>query len=102
MFTAPNDMTIALIEAGYADGFLRTGHAKAQAALSGRLHPLAIISMDLIAVEISAAPDAQVGDFVELLGPTALLDNAALAAGTVAHECLVRLSPRADRLYRDQ
>jgi alanine racemase len=60
---------------------------------------LVIVSMDLIAVDISDVPDAQAGDSVELLGPTALLDDAARAAGTVAHECLVRLSPRAERVY---
>jgi alanine racemase len=101
MFTADHDVTLAIIEAGYADGFLRTGHARSQVAVCGRLCPLAIVSMDLIAVDISALPDTAVGDRVELLGPTALLDHAAEAAGTVAHECLVRLSPRAERVYRD-
>jgi len=38
---------------------------------------------------------------VELLGPTALLDDAAIAAGTVAHECLTRLASRGERVYRD-
>jgi alanine racemase len=56
--------------------------------------------MDLIGVDVSGVPGVQVGDAVELLGPTVLLDDAATAAGTVAHECLVRLSPRAARVYR--
>jgi alanine racemase len=99
MFTAATPRTLAIIEAGYADGFLRTGFAAGQAGVGGRLCRLAIVSMDLIAVDITGVP-AQVGDMVELLGPTALLDNAATAAGSVAHECLTRLA-RAERLYRD-
>ena len=35
----------------------------------------------------------------ELLGPNALLDDLAAAGGTVAHEILVRLSRRAERVY---
>jgi alanine racemase len=100
MFTAERDMTIALIEAGYADGVLRTSFARGQAAVRGQLCSLAIVSMDLIGVDVSGVPGVQVGDAVELLGPTVLLDDAATAAGTVAHECLVRLSPRAARVYR--
>src|SRR5205814_1432173 len=89
MFNAPGDMTIALVEAGYADGVLRTSFARGQAAVGGRRCPLAIVSMDLIGVDVGGL-DVKVGDMVELMGPTVLLDEAAAAAGTVAHECLVR------------
>jgi alanine racemase len=43
--------------------------------------------------------EAGIGDEVELLGPNAPLDDLAAAAGTVAHEILVRLSRRAARVY---
>jgi alanine racemase len=99
MFTASHDRTIALIEAGYADGFLRASHARGQAAIRGRLIPMIVVSMDLIAVDVSELDDVQIGDPVELLGPVALLDEVAAAAGTVAHECLVRLSARSERVY---
>lgn len=101
MFTAARDMRIGLIEAGYADGLIRTSFRTGKAALAGRLTPLLIVSMDLIAIDLSGHPDAQAGDLVELLGESAKLDDAAAAADTVAHECLVRLSARAERIYRD-
>jgi alanine racemase len=100
MFTAKTPTRVAIVEAGYADGFLRTGAARARAAVGGTLCRIVIISMDLIGVDLGPAPDAKVGDMVQLLGDTALLDDAAAAAGTVAHECLTRLSPRAERVYR--
>jgi alanine racemase len=56
--------------------------------------------MDLLVIELGDA-DAAVGDEVELLGPNALLDDLAKAAGSVAHEVLVRLSRRAERTYLD-
>lgn len=89
---------VAVVAAGYADGVIRAGKGQARAWCAGALRPVLIVTMDLIAVEIGEA-QAQVGDFVELLGPHALLDDLAEAAGTVAHECLVRLGGRADRVY---
>jgi alanine racemase len=100
MFRADRPMRIAVVGAGYADGLLRGSFAKGRAAVRGRIVPLAIVSMDLIAIDISDCPDARVGDLVELLGPNVLLDDVAAAANTVAHECLVRLSSRAERIYR--
>lgn len=89
---------VAIVGAGYADGYIRQGKARARAWCAGALRPVLIVTMDLIAVEIGDAR-AQVGDYVELLGPHALLDEVAEAAGTVAHECLVRLGGRAERVY---
>jgi alanine racemase len=56
--------------------------------------------MDLLAVDLTQSPGAKPGDLVELLGPNASLDDLAAATGTVAHECLVRLSARAERVVR--
>ena len=54
--------------------------------------------MDISAIELGEA-EARVGDHVELLGPDSLLDDLATAAGTVAHEVLVRLGRRGERAY---
>jgi alanine racemase len=88
----------AVVEAGYADGVIRAGKGRARAWVAGALRPVMIVTMDLIAVDLGDAR-AQVGDMVELLGPHALIDDAAEAAGTVAHECLVRLGGRGERIY---
>lgn len=88
---------LAILGAGYADGVVRSTRRGGYAWLRGR-RPLVIVTMDMIAIDLGEAP-AQVGEMVELLGPNALLDDQAAAAGTVAHECLVRLSERAERVY---
>jgi alanine racemase len=54
--------------------------------------------MDLLVIDLGEA-DAQIGEPVELLGPHACLDDLAAAAGTVAHEVLVRLGDRGERSY---
>jgi hypothetical protein len=97
-FTADAPMRVAIVAAGYADGLLRASRAGGYGWLAGERRRLLIVNMDISAVEIGDAA-VQVGETVELLGPNALLDDQATAAGTVAHEVLVRLSRRAERVY---
>ncbi len=90
---------VAVVAAGYADGVIRAARAGGHVWVAGRLRPLLVVTMDLLAVDLGDAP-AAIGDEVELLGTHALLDDLAATAGTVAHEILVRLSTRARRVYR--
>jgi alanine racemase len=89
---------VAVVAAGYADGVIRAGKAGGYAWLDGARRPLLVVNMDLLVIDIGEA-EAQIGQSVELIGPNALLDDLAAAAGTVAHEVLVRLSRRAERVY---
>jgi alanine racemase len=97
-FTAPRPMRVAVVGAGYADGVIRAAMGKGYAWAAGARRSLLTVNMDLLLIDLGDAP-AAVGDAVELLGPNVLLDDLAAAAGTIAHEVLVRLSPRAERVY---
>ncbi|HWA61796.1 MAG TPA: alanine racemase [Caulobacteraceae bacterium] len=99
-FVADRPMRIALVAAGYTDGFIRgAARGKASVCVGGVAARVLTVSMDMLAVDVSDATCAREGDPVELLGQNAPLDDLAAAAGTVAHECLVRLSSRAERVY---
>lgn len=97
-FTAERAMRVGVLAAGYADGIIRAGKAGGYAWFAGARRPLLAVNMDLSVIDLDDA-EATVGEPVELLGPNALLDDLAAAAGTVAHEVLVRLSRRAERVY---
>lgn len=97
-FTAERPMRVAVVAAGYADGLLRAAQGGGYAWCAGGRRRLLAMTMDLLVIELGDAP-AEAGEAVELLGPNALLDDLAAAAGTVPHELLVRLSPRAERVY---
>lgn len=109
-FTAPHDMTIAILAAGYADGIPRsasapTGKPAGVVAIQGHLAPLVgRVSMDLIAVDVSHVPTHLLtrGADVELIGPTCTLDMVGQAANTIGYEILTRLSPRFERIYLDK
>ncbi|MGZ6018739.1 MAG: alanine racemase [Phenylobacterium sp.] len=92
---------VAVVAAGYTDGVIRAAKGAGRVWFAGAKRRLLIVNMDILVIEIGDA-DAALGDHVELLGPNAPLDHLAAAGGTVAHEILVRLSRRAERLYRGQ
>jgi alanine racemase len=89
---------VAVVAAGYTDGIIRAAKGSGSAWFAGARRRLLIVNMDILVIEIGDA-EAAPGDTVELLGPNALLDDLAAAGGTVAHEILVRLSRRAERVY---
>jgi alanine racemase len=99
------DTKVAIVELGYADGYLRSGAsttstAGGSVAISGRRAPvLGRVTMDLTMVDVSDIPAAAPGDQVEVIGPDVSIDQAARAAGTVSYEFLTRLGGRYRRSY---
>ena len=88
---------LAVVAAGYADGYLRMAKGRSMAWFKGALRPVVSVTMDLTSIDIGEI-EAHPGEWVELMGPNAHIDDLASAAETVAHECLVRLSARAQRV----
>ncbi|MGA0604413.1 alanine racemase [Phenylobacterium sp. VNQ135] len=97
-YTADRPVRAAIVAAGYTDGVIRASNGGGYGWIAGARRPLLAVTMDVLAIDIGDAA-VTVGDAVELLGPNAHLDDQAAAAGTVAHEVLVRLSRRAERIY---
>ena len=89
---------LGIVGAGYADGVIRAAKGAGHAWLDGAPRRLVMVNMDVLAIDLGDGR-AQVGDLVEILGRGALLDDLALAAGSVPHEVLARLSARAERRY---
>ncbi|MEM0908804.1 MAG: alanine racemase C-terminal domain-containing protein, partial [Pseudomonadota bacterium] len=102
--TLTRDTRIAIVGAGYADGYLRAkggrdGSPGAPVSVGGRItRVIGRVSMDLVAVDVTDIPCAR-GDYVELFGPNVPVDLVAENAGTIGYEVLTSLSRRADRHY---
>jgi alanine racemase len=94
-FVAGRPTRIGVVACGYADGYPR--HAPGgtpilvdgvRCALAGR------VSMDMLTVDLSNAPQAQVGSSVTLWGEGMPIDEVAHAAGTIGYELMCAVAPR--------
>lgn len=94
MFKAPQPMRIGVVSLGYADGILRAWGG-AQLEHEGRRLPiLGKVSMDMIVLDLSAAPEIGEGDWIDL--PYDLPD-AAQQTGLSQYELLTILGRRFSR-----
>ncbi len=89
---------VAVIAAGYGDGWLRSASGRGVAELNGKRVPvLGRITMDMTVVEARAGtrPD----DIATIFGGLVTLDEQASLAGTISYELLTALAPRVARRY---
>ncbi|MEM1343951.1 MAG: alanine racemase [Pseudomonadota bacterium] len=97
---AQRSSRIATLSSGYADGLHRLLSNRATLYLEGRPCPLAgRVSMDLIGLDVTDAPDAAPGMLVEVLGPHQSVDTLAETAETIGYEVLTGLGGRYNRQY---
>lgn len=86
---------IGVVACGYADGYPRVAPDGTPVWVGGAIVTLAgRVSMDMITVDLSAAPQAQVGSEVELWGEHVPIDEVAERAGTVGYELMCALARR--------
>lgn len=86
---------VAIIAAGYGDGLLRSFPNGAPVLIGSQRAPLVgRVSMDMIAVDVTDLPPVNVGDRVELWGPTLPVEELAAAAGTIPYELVCAVSQR--------
>jgi alanine racemase len=94
-YTAKKTERIAVIAAGYADGYPRSAPSGTPVIVNGMRAPLVgRVSMDKITVDITNIPSAQIGSPIELFGTQLAVDEVANAAGTIGYELLTAVAPR--------
>jgi alanine racemase len=93
---------IATVAAGYADGYLRSISSRGHAWVAGlRVPVVGRVSMDLLALDVTAVPPEKVvpGDWAELINAEQDVDALAREAGTIGYEILTSLGARYHRVY---
>ena len=99
-FTADGPLRIGIVACGYADGYPRHCATGTPVLVNGvRTRTLGRVSMDMLAVDLTATPDAGSGSEVTLWGrgPKAAvlpIDEVAHAAGTIGYELMCALAVR--------
>ena len=94
-YTATRACRIGVVACGYADGYPRLAPYGTPVLVQGRKARLAgRVSMDMITVDITELPEANVGSPVVLWGDGLPVDEVARAASTVGYELLCAVAPR--------
>jgi alanine racemase len=99
-WVAPGPRRLATLSLGYADGYPRAASGRGHALVGGVPCPiLGLISMDLIILDVTEAPDAQRGATAVLIGDALDVDIVGRAAGTIGYEILTGLGSRYVRTH---
>ncbi len=94
-FRADSAMRIGTVACGYADGYPRHAPTGTPVLVEGqRTRTLGRISMDMLSVDLSMLPKADVGSRVTLWGEGMPVDEVAKSAGTISYELLCALTSR--------
>ncbi len=96
-FAADREMELAILNVGYADGYLRGFSGAGRARVGNGFAPvIGRVSMDLTAICVDAAHDLAEGDWVELDYD---LPSASAQSGLSQYELLTTLGSRFDRIW---
>ncbi|MBM3448881.1 MAG: bifunctional UDP-N-acetylmuramoyl-tripeptide:D-alanyl-D-alanine ligase/alanine racemase [Bacteroidetes bacterium] len=99
-FIAQQEMTIAVIPIGYADGFRRSlSNGIGHVVVAGQLCPVVgKVCMDVTMIDISGL-QVVVGDEVEIFGNQQSIQSFAQQCNTIAYEVLTSIPMRVKRSY---
>nr|WP_089220124.1 alanine racemase [Sphingomonas laterariae] len=98
IYTTPAAARVAILNIGYADGYLRAfGEGRGQALAGDVACPvLGRVSMDLLAVDVTSAPDLAEGDWLEIAYD---LPSVSAVTGLSQYELLTSLGRRYQRCW---
>ena len=89
------DSRIGVVAIGYGDGYPRHAPSGTPVLINGRRVPLVgRVSMDMITVDLTDLPEANVGDPVVLWGCDLPAEEIARHANTITYELFCKVMPR--------
>lgn len=95
---AERDSVIGIAAIGYGDGYPRHLPNGSPVLVNGQEATLAgRVSMDMIAIDVTALPGVRIGADVVLWGPGLPIERVADAAGTISYELACRVNARVHR-----
>jgi len=101
LWQAPQKTRLGIVAAGYGDGYPRHAGNGTPLMINGQRVPLVgRVSMDLLTVDLSACPQASIGDKATLWGESLSVDEVAAHSGTIGYELLTGLTSRVRFVHR--
>lgn len=98
-FTAIQAMKIGIVACGYADGYQRISINAPVLVNDIRTNTIGRVSMDMLAVDLTHIPDADIGSEVVLWGQSNIgtvlpIDEVAASSGTIGYELMCGVTAR--------
>jgi alanine racemase len=94
-WTAKRATRIAVVAAGYGDGYMRNTASGTPVLVNALQAPLAgRVSMDMLTVDVTELPQVAIGDPVVLWGNGVPVETVAAAAGSIPYELVCRVGER--------
>ncbi len=98
----PEDILLGVAAVGYGDGYPRHACTGTPVLVNGkRCRLFGRVSMDMIALDLRATPDAKVGDSVILWGKGLPAEEIADSAETITYELFCHVNRRVEFITRD-
>ncbi|MES2205322.1 MAG: alanine racemase [Pseudomonadota bacterium] len=99
-FKASGPMRIGIVACGYADGYPRHAVSGTPVWVEGYYTSIVgRISMDMLAIDLTHCPAAEIGSWVELWGSHISIDLVAQKSSTIAYELMCSITSRVKRVY---
>lgn len=100
-FICPKDMLIGVGSIGYGDGYPRTAQDGTPVLVNNKLCAIAgRVSMDMIIIDLTNAPDAQIGDEVTLWGEGLDIGLVAKYTNNIAYDLLTGVTSRVKYIWQ--
>ena len=101
-WTAARDSIIAVVAAGYGDGYPRALGNRGRVLVRGRTASVVgRVSMDSISIDVTDVPGVEIGDPVTLWGADLPVEETARLVGTISYEILCGVAQRVSRRVRE-
>lgn len=99
-FISTEDMRLGVVACGYADGYPRHAPNGTPIVVNGKRTTLVgRVSMDMLMVDLTSIPDAQIGSHVVLWGQGGpCVDEVAQFSGTIGYELVCAVAARVPRV----
>ncbi|MDG2176442.1 MAG: alanine racemase [Gammaproteobacteria bacterium] len=100
-YICEQDMRVGIVSIGYADGYPSNAPNDTPVMVQGKkTATLGRVSMDMLAVNLSDIPDANVGDLATLWGQELSLDEVAAKTGILSYNLTCSVAQRVNFEYR--
>ena len=98
-YRAKKEQRVAIVSAGYADGYPRVLSNRGRVGVRGKRCPiLGRITMDQMIVDVSSLSQVKLGDEVVLIGKKVSAEELARLTGTISYEIFCGIGERVPRI----